>query len=257
MITLISSKNYVHKCIPKDEVNVICDANYEDFNITEEFQYLSSTLPSDAKELNRLDLYNSYIEELPENVFHDISFAYVIIYYCTNLSKIHSNAFTNSINNLRHLYFSWPTNLRNDPPDYDLYKALNSLVNVEDIWIILADNYSHEIPDSAFNKPQNRLTDLHMYNNYYDFNTYNISKIGSKAFAGLTALTWLSIGGAPILNISSRAFEFTSNSNISLSVELSVCNISDKIIENNAFSGAKRPLNIQLSINDFNKCFIN
>jgi hypothetical protein len=129
MLTLITCQDYVYKCDPKNDSIVpelMYDANYKDFNITEEFLNLSSTLPTYEKRFFSLVINNTYIEEIPENVFQDTSSLSVEIHESRNLSKIHSNTFNNNtINNFGILSIYGPTNLRNNPRIYDLYKALN------------------------------------------------------------------------------------------------------------------------------------
>jgi hypothetical protein len=127
MFTRIKSQyNYEYKCLEQKDNNYICNAGHRDFNIKVEFEKLSSILAENKKQLNRLEIHSSRIFEIPENAFLDISFDYLEIFEAKNLTLIHTNAFNSSTIRQR-LFISKPSNLKNFPPNYDLYKALSSL----------------------------------------------------------------------------------------------------------------------------------
>jgi hypothetical protein len=237
-------EDYVYKCVRQND-DLICDAQNQEFDIKAEFEYLSANLSESEKQFNTLEITNSQIVEIPENVFLDISFLRIEIFNAQNLARIHTNAFNNNTAyNLQQRFFiAKPSNLSNLPPDYDLYKALSSLVSVGDIEISLADG-SHEIPDYAFqdiNGPQNNLKYL-----TFNYDKYKISRIGNEAFASLPSLAFLSFKQIPIDNISAHSFDLSLASNDSLAINLNKCGISDDHIENGVFANTKRPLNIDL-----------
>jgi hypothetical protein len=104
---------------------------------------------------------------------------------------------------LLHFLIKKLSNLSNSPPDYDLYKALSSLVKVSYIEISLSDG-SHKIPENAFqdiNGFQNNLKHL-----VFREDNYSISRIGNQAFALLPSLTDLTFRQIPIRYISAKSF---------------------------------------------------
>jgi hypothetical protein len=225
-----------------------CDANYQTFNITAEIEFLSQTLPEDQKGFENLIIKRTNIEEIPENVFQDISFNYVQIYNANSLKRIHTNAFNNNtaFNLRKQLYISLPNQLRNDPPDYDFWKAFSSLVYIKDLEISLADG-SHEIPDNAFqqiNGPQNDLSYI-----VFDKNNFEITRIGNYAFSEIPNLSILSFHDILIGSISANAFDFGNNSNQTLTINLINCGLNETSLEEGVFSDAKRPLTLDLSMN--------
>ncbi len=60
----------------------------------------------------RIETDEILIEEIPENVFQDISFNNVEIFYVSYLERIHTNAFNNitAFNSLKKFYISSKTN---------------------------------------------------------------------------------------------------------------------------------------------------
>jgi hypothetical protein len=231
-----------------DGNNLNCDANYTSFNITAEIEYLSQKLPENEKNFENLIIQRSNIEEIPENVFQDISFNLVQIYNANNLKRIHTKAFNNkTASNLRkQIYISFPTQLHSDPPDYDFWKAFSSLPYVKVLYLTLG-NGSHEIPENAFepiNEPQKDL-------NYMVFqsNNFEISRIGSNAFSEIPNLLALSFEDILIHNISAKAFDFRNNSTHELDINFINCGLSETSLEEGVFSDAKRSLILDLCMN--------
>jgi len=225
-----------------------CDANYTSFNITAEIEYLSQTLPQNEKNFENLIIMRTEIEEIPENVFQDISFNFVEIFDAQNLKRIHTNAFNNntSFNLRKQFYISSPNQLRNEPPNYNFWKAFSSLVYIKDLDISL-DNGSHEIPDNAFepiNGPQNDLLFIVL-----EKNNFEITRIGNNAFSELPNLNSLSFHDIPIRNISAKAFDFKTSSTTLLEINLLNCGLTESSLEEGVFSDAKRPLTLDLSKN--------
>jgi hypothetical protein len=231
-----------------DGKDLNCDANNTSFNITAEIEYLSQTLPEDQKSFENLIIKRTGIEEIPENVFQDISFNFVEIFDAENLKRIHTNAFNNntSFNLRKQFYISSPNQLRNYEPDYNFWKAFSSLEFIKDLDISLADG-SHEIPDNAFepiNGPQNDLIFI-----TFDKNNFSLSRIGSNAFSEISNLMDLSFHNIPIGTISANAFDFKNNSTQTLNINLMNCGLTETSLEEGIFSDAKRPLTIDLSTN--------
>ncbi len=229
-----------------DQNDLICDANYYYFNITAEFEYLSQNLTEDQKKFENLIIMSRRIEEIPGNVFQDLSFNYVEI-NARNLKKIHTKAFNNNntVSNVRkRFYLSSPNQLRNEPPDYDIWKAFSSLVYINYLEISLYG--FHEIPDNAFEPINGIMNDL----KWIVFYDSIISRIGSNAFADIPNLNQLLFKNIPLMfNISAKAFDFKTNSTQPLNIYFTSCGLSETGLEEGVFSDAKRPLNIDFSMN--------
>ncbi len=248
MFSAINSQDYEYKCqIEWKSLN--CDTNFQYFNITIEMRFLSCNLSEEERNFERLIIQGTNIEEIPENVFQDISFKYVDIYNTKNLKRIHTNAFNNNntVFNLRERFkISSPNQLRNDPPDYDFWKALSSLTYVSSIDISLGDG-SHEIPDYAFEPMNGEQNDLSRI--VFESNNYEISRIGNYAFYRLPNLSALYFFHIPIRTISAQAFHLNKNSTQKLSISFHNCILSQTSLEEGIFSDANRTLSIDFCKN--------
>jgi hypothetical protein len=181
--------------------NLKYDAIYQSFTITAEIEYLSQILSEDQKKFEKLLIMRTNIEEIPENVFQDISFNFVEIFNAENLKRIHTNAFNNNtVFNLREkFYISSPNELHNDPPDYDFWKAFSSLTYIKEIDISLEKGL-HEIPDNAFESIN--LSHNNLISFVFKRNNFKITRFGNNAFSELTNLSALSFKDILIQNIS-------------------------------------------------------
>jgi hypothetical protein len=218
------------------------------FNITAEIEYLSQILPENQTNFENLIIQRTDIEEIPENVFQDLSFNYVEIFNAENLKRVHTNAFNNktAFNLRKRFYILSPNQLRNEPPNYNFWKAFSSLVYIKDLEISLGDG-SHEIPDKAFepiNGPQNDLMFI-----AFDKNNFEITRIGYNAFSELPNLNALSFHDNPIRNISAKAFDFKTSSTTLLNINLLNCSLTEISLEEGVFADAKRPLSLDFSKN--------
>ncbi len=228
-----------------------CDVNYYNFNIRAEFEYLSQTLSEDKKKFEKLIINKILIEEIPENVFQDISFNNVEIFNVPYLERIHTNAFNNiTAFNLREkFYISSPHQLRNYPPEYDFWKAFSSLVFIKDIEISF-DRGSQEIPDNAFEPINGMLNDLQfikLYKEHFDASDYHIIRIGNNAFSKIPNLSVLVFENIWISNISAKAFDFETSSTQPLNITFDRCLLRETDFKKGVFSDAKRPLNLHFS----------
>ncbi len=231
-----------------DANDLICDANYHTFNIAAEIEYLSQTLPENQKKFENLIIKRTLIEEIPENVFQDLSFNYVEIFNAENLKRIHTNAFNNNtaFNLRKQFHISTPNQLHNYPPEYDFWKAFSSLTYIKALYLSLGDG-SHEIPDNAFepiNGPQNDLNYIVFESNYF-----HIYRIGNNAFSEIPNLFALSFKDIVIHNIAANAFDFKNNSTQKLNISFNNCGLYESQLEEGVFSDAKRPLTLDLSMN--------
>jgi hypothetical protein len=239
-------------CQINSPIEVICRCDGSYFDIRKEFEQISENLTeNNEKHFQSFNLFSAKFEEFPENSFKDITFDYISVINPINLSRINTNAFNNTASKIKRFYL-WGDNLGlvNDPSNNDLWQAFSSLINLEYLALTLGNGTVHEIPDYAFkvtNGPLNHLIQIDfMTDNWFG---YNISKIGDYAFFELPNLqNWIVFTGIPIAKISSHAFDFKFSHNSSLRIDLSHCNLNEYSFESKAFSDAKRPLYLNLSI---------
>ena len=93
-------------CSCKDD-NISCGGN-EDIDLVKIFQTLSKKLTKDEKHFKEFYLNNTFITELKENTFSDITFKTITIIFCSNLNTINTNAFntTDSVTNQLMIRFN-------------------------------------------------------------------------------------------------------------------------------------------------------
>ncbi len=209
------------------------------------FHNLSSTLKSDKKHFKSFGLNNTAIKELPENTFGDITFESLFISNAPNLSSIHTKAFSGTDSHgLTYQFNIYNTSLKNSPPNYDIFQAFSSMVNIELIY--LTDNMIEEIPDYAFrpiNGSQNKLSLLYISDN-------TIKKIGNFAFKDLNDLSSLTIDSNKVSHISKNAFSFEKPSDSKIEIDLTNLPLKGDSFESGAFGDLKRPARINLNPKD-------
>jgi hypothetical protein len=130
--------------------DITCETD-QSLNLTEEFRIISSTLPENQKHFLQFNIRgNPIFTEIPQNVFIDITFDQIMIDNAPNLTSIHTNAFNNTANITSRFWLptSTDTQLVNNPPDYDLWAAMSSLVNASYIIVSLDSRTSQSIPEN-------------------------------------------------------------------------------------------------------------
>ena len=85
------SPELLKPCVCEDN-GIIC-GGHSDIDLVNIFQTLEMNLNESEKQYKSFSLSNTFITELKENTFKDITFDEISIYQCRNLSKIHINAF--------------------------------------------------------------------------------------------------------------------------------------------------------------------
>ncbi len=198
---------------------------------------------------NQKDFYrfylSSYVEELPDNSFLNFTFKGVYICSAPKLRRIHKNSFSSTTEiTLTYDHFGdYPTKLVNNPPDFDLYAALSSLVNADNFNINLEWYRNHEIPDYAFraiNGKQYYLKSI-MFNGQF-----NISRIGNYAFYPIANITKIYLERIPVGFISAHAFDFEDSSSDYLIINLVNSSLTENSFETGVFTNSKRPLKVYL-----------
>jgi hypothetical protein len=154
--------------------------------------------------------------------------------------------------------------LVNDPPDYDLFKMMSLMVNVQKIATFGLFRYEickknkcevHTggnvtvIPEYAFkplNGEQNNLTQLILRNSYEEG---TIKTISNYSFYHLNNLKSIDLGSSKIDHIPAHAFDFKKSSDATLDLNLSNNHLNGSSFERDAFLNAKRPMHINLRRN--------
>jgi hypothetical protein len=141
------------------------------------FEAIDQTQADNEKHFKQFYLNNSVITELEENTFYEITFD-DITFDATKLSFINTHEFT-ATNFVTKLFRVNSGPLVNSPPNYDIFKILSLVKNIEEIDIYYTK--IDEIPSNAF-KPlmgiQNNLKIL-------QFDCSNIKKLERMLFISL------------------------------------------------------------------------
>ncbi len=219
-----------------------CESN-EILDLKKEFMRISNELGANNKTFTQFYL-NAPTDEIPENVFIDIEFEK--IYMFSNFTQIHSNAFNStSLYTQEYNNLSADSKLRNNPPEYDFYKAFNSLVNLTDLVIRTDGDTVHEIPDYAFSNQQTLLKQISVYGG-------PISRIGNYAFFNLSSVTLIDIS-PPIQKISAHAFDFQFSSDAILRLDLFQRQLDENCLEDGIFQNPSRKIYLNLGIGSKNR----
>ncbi len=172
------SQEVVYPCICQNDT-IIC-GGYNAYDFNQIFSDISRHLNDSKKKFQTFIFNNTEITEIPENSFQDIEFTKIVIKDATNLAKIHSRAFNVNFtaNTIKEVEQIGSSKLQNKAPDYDLFKSLSSLINIEKI--TLTSNLITDLPKNAFGKLQH-LTSV-------NFSTNSITTIGNNAFYNVDVL---------------------------------------------------------------------
>jgi Leucine-rich repeat (LRR) protein len=223
-------------CICKDSIISCGDNGIIDLKAI--FHQLDSGLGDGKKHFKQFYLNNTAISELAENTFGNVTFDSIYIYSASNLSLIHTNAFT-AMNLVLKNFDVYYTLLKNFPPNYDIFTALSHMSQVEAISISFSK--LEEIPENSFQPlsgQQNNLTKVHFYNN-------NIKKIGNNAFQHLSSLKELNLYHNQIDHIQKDSFRFLNKTALSELV-MGSNPLNSSSFEAGAFSYLTGPLFLEL-----------
>ena len=180
---------------------------------------------------------------MPENTFGEITFDEINIDHATNLTLIHTNAFS-AINLRLTILIIELTQLKSLPPNYDIFTAISHMIQINSVYIQYCE--ISEIPDNAFrplNGTQTNFTTL-----YLGFN--KITKIGNNAFQYLVSLSTIVLYNNPINHVSENAFNMLRKSETLLDINLNNCPLNSSSFEIGSFSNLKRPTKIQFTSNN-------
>ena len=199
------------------------------------FETLGKQLPKTGKHFYNFYLNNTFITELKENTFSDITFDRIDIENCKNLGNISEKAFTTT--QLKTYFIGFENNPSLTSPNHSIFRALSKFTNA--LAIEFLKNNISEIPSNAFGD-QDKLREL-------VFTGESIKMIGNNAFSGLKNLNILHIDLTSIDLFPENAFEFNEESNQTLYLYI----YGNKVLNSSGFSKSsltklKRPCEINL-----------
>jgi len=220
-----------------DESGIKCGGT-DAFNLKHVFENIDQNLGKNEKHFEQFYLNNTAITEIEENTFLEVTFDEINIYSATNLKSINSHAFT-STNLVTKLLRIDYTPIINSPPNYDVFFALSSFINLEEL--LLIGTQISEIPSYAFrpiNGIQSKLSEM-------SFSYNKIEKIGNYSFYDLKNLTRLIFQENPLKLISMNSFHFKNVSNQTFNLRLDNINtLNGSSFAINSLSNIKRPTTI-------------
>ena len=188
---------------------IYCVGN-EDIDLVKIFQTLENNLTKNEKHFNEFYLSNTFITELKENTFSDITFDNIHIHRCLNLKSIHKNAFTTTDQVINALYIE--ENPLLSSPNNSIFEAVNKFTQLV-TWSLSGNNIT-EIPSNAFKNRQGQMKIITMYGQ-------SIRKIGENVFSNFKNLERIHLIHTSIDFIPENAFEFKEESNQSLVLYIS------------------------------------
>ena len=217
-------------------------------NLAEQFRQLSAGLSDDWKLLNRVDIKYPIVT-IPSNVFHDLSFYNIMIYNSTNLERIHNNCFQSTRKVTKRFVFSqtFVSKLVNDPPVYDLYKAISSLVNLEQVFINLGSHMIHEVPDRALQRTAFEQQKNLKFVEWYGY--FTISRIGSDVFTDLPNVEQIVFKFVHVQQIDKNAFRMPKNDHAKrMNITFLNTSLTEKSFEPGVFANMGRPVLLNLGM---------
>ena len=207
---------------------LVCYSNMT--NPNQLFKSISSKLNQSQKHFDCLKIRQSNTTQdfvLDDNSFYDISFDNFI---GENIKFIHHNAFGGTSKAIKKFI------LRNDyvnhqPPEYDVWKLFNELVNVERINVHLNIN---QIPSNAFNQTNLQTIIIH---------TTNKIILKKHTFYNLVNLNELSFE-CGFNKVESEAFAMRRSSSSKLNITF--YEFDGDSFQPDSFKGLNRPIHIKI-----------
>ncbi len=244
-LTLNSPISREKGCFVNYPNNITCQS-FSYLNLSEEFIDISNNLNQDKKIFEKFIL-NAPTDEIPENVFIDISFKQIEIQR-SNLKRIHTNAFKSTALYTEYYYhYSYDAmgcKLSHEPPYYDFFSALNSLVEARELLINLKSYSVQVIPENAFRmsvKKQNNLKSIHFSGKY------EILSIGNYLFHELSSINLIFFDIPRIHFISANAFDFQITKNSSIEILMNSTQLDENCLEPRIFGSTTSNMNVDMS----------
>ena len=231
---------------------IICDGEYE-FNLNAQFERLNRNVNhhhhhddhGDGIVFDEFILNNTEISQLTDDLFGDrIKFKSIKLIDCLSLRRIAANTFRKSGSFIEQFIVQGESSLGEDQYASDLFDSLNSMVNVEKIW--LNRNRLRSIPTVAFGKKSGfvKLKELN-FNKFSSKNGY-IKSVGNFAFYYLNQLQYVYLSHQRINYLPANAFDFEQTSNQTLYIYLGNNKLNNTSFEKGIFLNSKRPIHLEL-----------
>lgn len=233
-----TNQSSISPCICKTDT-IHCGGN-ENFNLTNIFKTISSDLRENEKHFQGFYFNNTGITEFESNLFNGLKFGIIFIENALSLRKISSNAFESS-NNSTKTFFLRYSPVEYIANDYNIYEALNSMINLEKISLIHTN--ITVLPDNAFHSTNgSTLNNLALI-----YIVGSLQTIGNNAFQELNNLETIDFFNSSFNFIPENAFQFTRSSNKSLFIGLgNNKNLNESSFDSKPFSSFKRRFIIEL-----------
>ncbi|XP_054159749.1 uncharacterized protein LOC128957961 [Oppia nitens] len=228
-------------CICINDTTIICES-IENIDLKQIFDYFSKTLNWKERHFKSLTINCRQLLELQELTFGDLTFDNILVTNGQNLRQIHTNAFGATRLTLKNLTIEAKGQLVSISNGYNLFEAIGSLINIENINISGLNIYA--TPDYAI-KP--------LLGNQWALKNLTINgtihRIGKYAFYDSAYhLKHISIGNQ-IEYISSHAFDMRIASFERLTIDLSGNQLTGNSFEGEVFLNTKRTIYLDLSNN--------
>ena len=223
--------------IRRHENQLSCYGN-EYIDLVKIFQTLENNLTKTGKHFKVFHLNNTFISELKENTFSDITFDEILIKSCAKLKSIHKNAFNTTDQVITILTIEDTPMLTS--PDNSIFQSLSKFVRAE--YITLSLTNITEIPSNAFQTIEGKQDHL----DGLIFIGSSFRKLGNNAFSQFNNLSILQFLDTSIDFIPENAFQFNDDSEKPLTIIFqrnSKLNCSVKFSKNSLIK-FKRPTTI-------------
>ena len=220
----------------KEFGQISCDKNINSLGKT--FASISKALGPNDKHFKSIRL-TTLSQDQNETTLNDNSFADLTFdnFYGYGIQKLSTNSLGKTASTIRFFWCLF-CDIKNSPPNYNVWKILGTLTNVNESLIGLNVN---EIPANAIvngNQLQlKRLTLRGMQN----------VVVKSNAFQNLKTVNYIEFQQAKIKKIEKEAFKFGTKSDEKLEMNFYGSDLADDLFESGSFDGAQRPLNIVFS----------
>ncbi len=223
-----------------DLETIYCGGN-DAINLKRILQRYSAAIDDEKKKYFKKFFLNSTAnDELQEYTFEDIMFEEINLHEASNLSRIHTHAFSASSKSIKQ-FVTDGSPINYSLPNYDIFAAL-SLMN-ELHYIEILSSKIFEIPENAFRS----LIGLQKNLNFINFSS--LEKIGKNAFHYLPNLTDFLFDLNRLDFIPENAFNLLKESDIPLNLDLGHNQLNSSSFHVSAFDNIKRPVKLILNYN--------
>ncbi|CAG2163489.1 unnamed protein product [Oppiella nova] len=174
----------------------------DEIDLDEVFTLLAEGVPYNSQQYESFELTSNYVTKLDPVQFHGIRFKEVKFINCTKLTCVSPRAFEGL--QLRR-FTSKLTNFKAHNKTCDLFGALSTLINVEEIMITGSE--IAVIPDNAFNDRMGVLDSLRAIDFGGSQTPGHIGRVGKNAFSTLRNLNKVDLSNQMITEIGDQTFQ--------------------------------------------------